>query len=141
METIYGAKERGYYANSINGAIKVLYSNPYKTCIISHDHERQLQLIITGVMNEIKQRNSKVDNIDDQMLPTVYYWKPEDCPKGKQVYAAEVSMGKFGEVAGNIYMFSQPNYSVLTNPNERRPFSQKAIASLAMLGHLMTKEK
>ena len=139
METIHSAKYGGYYADDIRSAVKILYENKYHTCIISAESTRQLDIIITGILNEIRLKNQKIDNIDEQMLPTVYHWKPDS--DSHNLWAAEVSMGKFGEVAGNIYMFSQPNYSVLSDPNARKPMSTKAMSSLAMLGWLLTKNK
>jgi len=88
------------------------------------------------IYTEIRKRNEDIEDVEEQMLPTEpYEWHDIDGCLG--VVCIEISMDKFKDCAGNIYISSQPKYDCLTDKNRRKPYSPKAMATLAMLGHMM----
>ena len=138
MSTLKWAKREGRATNNMAEAIEILYErNPYHHVILYASTDKKLSELIRGVNAEIKKRNTEIEDINKQMLPTYpYHW--DDIDGCLHVKCAEISMDEFEHNAGCIALFTGYNYSVLTNPDERRAPSQKAMTSLAMLGYLAT---
>lgn len=117
-------------------AIEKLYSGTH-SIILYHSNTKVLDQEIEKVYAEIKSRNSKIEDIDQQMLPTnPYYWA--DIDGCLAVTCAEIGMNTFEVNAECLPLFTGYNYSVISDPEARKPLSSKAMASMAMLGAMAT---
>ena len=137
METIKNAKANGYYANTVEGAINILYGTKRRTCIISTIDILKRHYLAEYIFHEIAERNKKTENINDQMLPNVYFW--ETTRFGIiPVYAAEISIDRFEDSACLLNPFGRYVYEALSDPTARKPLSGKALSTLAMIGYNIT---
>lgn len=137
METVNAAKIGNYYGEDVESCIKILYENKYHCCITSSTDLKKVRNLVKDILQEIKQRNAKIQDINKQMLPSVYYWDAEEADTPTS--CAEISIGEFEKQAQCLYMFTTPIYSVLTDPSARKPLAKQALASLAMLGYMADK--
>ena len=138
MSTLKWAKREGRATNDVAEAVEIIYErNPYHHVILYASNEKKLSELIKGVNDEIKKRNTEIEDVNQQMLPT-YPYRWDDIDGCLHVKCAEISMDVFEKNAGCIALFTGFNYSVLTKPDERRAPNQKALTSLAMLGYLAT---
>lgn len=137
MGTLKTARYEGVVAENAQEAIKLLYETDHHSAILYAPKMETLENMCVEVYEEIKARNQKIPDVEQQMLPTgPYIW--DDIDGCLAVKCAEITMGVFSEVAGNLYLFSKPMYSCLTDPEARKPLSSKAIASMALLGEMAT---
>lgn len=118
-------------------AVDLMFNQGKKTVILYNSCSKTLSVEIRKFYGAIKHHNSKIDDINQQILPTnPYYWN--DIDGCLAVECAEISGGTFADNAGNIAMFSGWNYGVLTDISARKPVSEKAQQSLAMFGWMAT---
>lgn len=123
------AIDKGYGTNDPDEAINILYGGEHHAVIIYARSEELLEEMSEKIYAEIKDRNAKIPEIDDQMLPT----RPHRFNAVHQclpAFCAEISMNTFKVGAGLLYVHMEPNYDVLTDPSARRSLSLKALASL-----------
>lgn len=135
--TLKGAISRGQAANNVEDAIRILYESEYHHVIIYARKEKDLRDIHDGIYEEIKKRNAEIEDVNKQMLPD-YPYRFDAVYECLPMYCSEISMGLFEEQAGLLRLFTRANYNVLTDPEERKPLSSKALTSLAMLGHMVS---
>ncbi|MCM1215388.1 MAG: hypothetical protein NC548_12820 [Lachnospiraceae bacterium] len=137
MGVLKDAKYHGYAFDNAEGAVNYLYGSEYRTVILYNYRRDRLAEICQQVYKEIKKRNTEIPDVNKQMLPTEpYYFDDIDGCLG--VKCAEIGMDEFEKCAGNLYIFSQPNYDCLTDPSVRKPLSSKALSSIALMGHLIS---
>lgn len=127
-------------AKTSEEALEKLYKeNSYRSVVIYSSNKKTLQKMIREIYSEIKERNKTIPNVNNQLLPTEpYYW--DDIDGCLAVTCAEISADTFENAADKLYLFSQPRYDLLTNPNARKPLCDKALNTLAMLGHFVTRK-
>jgi len=96
-----------------------------------------------GLWNEIKkfyqmveEYNQTVESEELQILPS-YPYEYRGIKGCLGVKCAEISCGTFKDNADKISLFTGWNYTVLKNPSLRKPLSEKALVSLAMLGSMV----
>ncbi len=137
MGTLKYAREQGTVAESAQEAVEILYSDRvYRSVILYASTMKKLLDMCEEVYKEIKARNQEIPEVDDQMLPTgPYIW--DDIDGCLAVKCAEITMDVFSEVAGGLYLFSKPVYECLTDPQARKPLSDKALHTLMMLGSMV----
>ena len=117
-------------------AIKLMFEEGKHNIVLYNSNEKTLSSEIKKFYEEIKNRNTAIEDINQQTLPTnPYYW--DDIDGCLAVKCAEINGGTFERNAGGLAMFSGWNYSVLTDPTARKGLSTKALTSLAMLGHMV----
>lgn len=134
MGTLAWAKDHS--TKDSKEAIKILYeTNKYHNVIVYNSDSQKLSRTIQEIYQEIKMKNSKIPDIRQQMLPT-YPYRWDDIDGCLHVECAEISIDTFENNAGKLALFSGWNYSVLSNPEERKPLESKAMASLSLLGYL-----
>lgn len=139
MGTLSWSKDHAF--QNAEDAINYLYdeNTKYKAVILysSKSNEKKLNQEIKKVYDEIKNRNSEISDVNKQMLPcSPYYW--DDIDGCLAVTCAEISMDVFEKSAGCLFLFTHPRYDCLTKPDERRPLSKKALASLHMMGSMIS---
>lgn len=125
-------------AKTSEEALEKLYrEDSYRSIVIYSSNKKTLQNMIQEIYSEIKERNKKIPDVKNQLLPTEpYYW--DDIDGCLAVTCAEISADTFENVADKLYIFAQPRYDLLTKPNERKPLSDIALTTLALLGHFVT---
>lgn len=134
MSTLSWCKDVAF--KNADKAIEKLYSGT-RSIVLYHSNIRKLEQEIEKLYDEIKSRNSKIDDIEQQMLPTnPYYWA--DIDGCLAVTCAEIGMNTFKVNAESMALFTGYNYSVITDPDARKPLSSKAMASMAMIGAMVT---
>ncbi len=137
MGTLKMLKGSGCIATTAEDAINILYTGEYHRVVLYSSQEAVLRKLCNQVYTEIRSRNAKIPDVDDQMLPVEpYFW--DDIDGCLAVKCAEISMGRFADCAGALYLFSQPKYDCLSDPNARKPLSKKAMSSLWLIGTMMT---
>ena len=116
-------------------AIKLMFEEGKRSVVLYNSNEKTLSAEIKKFYEEIKKKNSTIEDINQQTLPTnPYYWR--DIDGCLAVQCAEISSGTFEHNADGLAMFSGWNYSVLSDPTARKGLSTKAMTTLAMLGHM-----
>lgn len=112
--------------------------------IVNGDHsvtlydysEKKLNEMLKELYKRIKEYNSKIDDVNNQILPSYpYRWHGIDGCLG--VYCAEVTGGTFEHNAEVLSLFTGWNYTVLTDTTARKPLNSKALTSLAILGGML----
>lgn len=117
-------------------AIEKLYNSKYHVAFIIGSDKSKLSSEIDKVYEEIKQRNKQVEDLDNQMLPTLpYFW--DDIDGCLAVHCAEIHMNDYEEASKCIALFTGHNYDVLTDPSAVGTPGIKAMASLAMIGSMI----
>ena len=112
-----------------------LIKNGVTSVVLYNSNQNKLDQELSRLYNTIKQMNSKNVCIEDQILPCYpYYWM--DINGCLSVYCAEISWGKFDQMAEMATPFAEKNYSVLSNESARKPMSKQAMASMAAIGHM-----
>lgn len=125
-------------ADTVEVAINNLYGEGRRAVLFS-SQPNKLRKMCDEIYKEITKRNKDIPNVEDQMLPTFPYWW-DDIDGCLAVKCVEISMDVFAKSAECFHVFTQPNYSVLTDPTARRPLSFKAFTSLAMMGHMLSRQ-
>lgn len=126
-------------AKTADEAIKLMFEQGHKTVFLYNSCGKTLSTEISKFYAEIRRRNSIIEDINQQILPTnPYYWN--DIDGCLAVQCAEISGGTFEENADKLAMFSGWNHQVLSDVTARKAPSTKAMTSLAMLGYLATQK-
>lgn len=124
-------------AKTSEEAIEKLISGEYRSIVVFSSDRKKLSNIISEIYKGISEHNKMIPDVKEQILPTdPYYWDDIDGCLG--VKCAEIAAGLYKNMAGGLFIFAQPRYSCLTNPSAREPLSSKAVATLAMLGSIVS---
>lgn len=136
--------ERARSFQDAKKAFEYALSAKYKTVFLYDSKQERLAKITNEFFNLVKEHNTRIKRLDDQLLPTNGYHF-NDIDGCLAVHCVEISLSTVGESKGCVALFTGYNSSVLVDTNTEKVSdagigvpSRKAMASIAMLGYLMS---
>ena len=117
----------GYCFKSADEAFEYITQHPEKraACLYSTSAEKTHEQICIFI-EKVKKKNSAISIESDQILlshPYIF----NDMDGCLHVVCAEITYGKFDEIADKISLCTGWNYSVLRNPALRKPLCANAL--------------
>lgn len=138
MGTLGYVKASGIVAKTAEEAYNIIKNDESHSVVLYNSVVSQLDKEVDKLFRLIKGENTKISEVNRQWLPTYpYYWN--DIDGCLAVRCAEISMDTFEHNAGGIALFTEWNYDVLTNPDERKPLDSKVLTTLVMIGSMIKK--
>jgi len=140
MGTLKMLRGSGVIAKTPEKALEILTSGGYKTVVMYSSDNKVLSQQIEKVYEGLKKHNEGIPNVEDQLLPTEpYLWRDIDGCLG--VICVEIDVDVASNFASSLHVFTELNYDCLTNPAFRKPLSSKALTTMAILGHMLSRQK
>ena len=137
MGTLKMCEHMGMVARSADEALTLLRQPNCETVVLVSSNQKALGKMVDAVYAHIKTENTKIVDVNQQMLPThPYYWT--DIDGCLSVRCCEIDVGTYAENRGHIALFRGWNYDVLSAETVDTAPSSRAIATLAALGGCYT---